>query len=148
MPQLFSEALDRVQADDDIRAVVISGRPGQFSAGLDLDVLMIGGQQRDRLLRDTWQQFGRVFTLAISVVVARTGSAVAAGAALLLTADRRVDADGDFTIGFNEAATDARMYRPQDALAAGFFHRIAAPMKATREGHEHDPTHRPREVDT
>ncbi len=153
MTQLFSEALDRVQADDGIRAVVIAGRPGQFSAGFDLDVLMIGGQPRDQLVRDTWQLFGRLFTLPKPVVVACTGNAVAAGAALLLTADRRVGADGDFKIGFNEAAigvplpgvllmlvrdrlreefcdeatTGARMYRPQDALAAGFFHRIVAP---------------------
>ena len=154
MTQLFSDALDRVQADDDIRAVVISGRPGQFSAGFDLDVLMIGGQQRNQLVRDTWQLFGRLFTLPMPVVVACTGNAVAAGAALLLTADRRIGADGDFKIGFNEAAigiplpgvllmlvrdrlredfvdqatTGARMYGPRDALAAGFFHRIVAPV--------------------
>ncbi|OBF33254.1 hypothetical protein A5724_19475 [Mycobacterium sp. ACS1612] len=47
---------------------------------------------------------GSIFTLAIPVAVAGTGNAVAAGAAPLLTADRRVGADGDFTIGFNEAA--------------------------------------------
>ncbi len=153
MAKLFSDAFARVQSDDSIRAVVISGRPGQFSAGFDLDVLMIGGQQRDKLVRETWQLFSRLFTLPMPLVAACTGNAVAAGAALLLTADRRVGPDGDFQIGFNEAAigiplpgvllmlvrdrlreeffdqatAGARMYSPQDALAAGFFHRIVAP---------------------
>ena len=155
MAKLFSDALDHVQADADVRALVISGRPGQFSAGFDLDELMIGGRQRDELVRDTWQLFGRLFTLPMPVVVACTGNAVAAGAALLLTADRRVGADGDFQIGFNEAAigialsgvllmlvrdrlreefvdqatTGARMYGPPDALAAGFFHRVVVPAE-------------------
>jgi enoyl-CoA hydratase len=150
---LLSDALDRVEADDQIRAVVLSGRPGQFSAGFDLDTLMVGGKRRDKLIRDGWNLLGRLFTLPLPVVIACTGNAVAAGAAVLLTGDLRLGADGDFKIGFNETAIGvplpgvllmlardrlredafeealygARMHRPQEALTAGFLHRVVAP---------------------
>jgi enoyl-CoA hydratase/carnithine racemase len=150
---LFSQALDRVEANDHVRALVVSGRPGQLSAGFDLDTLMIGGKQRDKLIRDSWTLLGRLLTLPLPVVIACTGNAVAAGAALLLTGDLRLGTEGDFRIGFNEAAIGiplpgvvlilirarlredifeeathgARLYRPQEALTAGFLHRVVAP---------------------
>jgi enoyl-CoA hydratase len=153
MNHAFVEALDRVEGDDQVRALVISGRPGQLCAGFDLDTLMVGGKQRDRLIRDGWTLLGRLLTLPLPVVVACTGNAVALGAALLLTGDMRLGADGDFKIGFNEAAIGvplpgvllmlvrdrlrddvveeatygARLYRPQEALTAGFLHRVVAP---------------------
>jgi enoyl-CoA hydratase/carnithine racemase len=153
MSHAFGEALDRVEANDQVRALVVSGRPGQLSAGFDLDTLMVGGKQRDALIRDGWTLLERLFTLPLPVVIACTGNAVALGAALLLTGDMRLGADGDFKIGFNEATIGlplpgvllmlvrdrlrddvveeatygARMYRPQEALTAGFLHRVVAP---------------------
>ncbi len=153
MNHLFSEALDRLEANDQVRALIIAGRPGQLCAGFDLDTLMVGGKRRDTLIRDGWNILERLFTLPLPVVIACTGNAVALGAALLLTGDMRLGADGDFKIGFNEAAIGiplpgvmlmlvrdrlrdavveeathgARMYRPQEALTAGFLHRVVAP---------------------
>ena len=150
MSRAFTRALDRVEADERVRAVVLTGRPGQFSAGFDLDTLIVGGRARDELVRDGWGLILRLFTLPLPVVAACTGNAVAAGAALLLTADARLGADGDFKIGFNEAAIGlplpgvvlmlaaerlsedayeeathgARMYRPREALTAGFLDRV------------------------
>jgi enoyl-CoA hydratase len=46
----------------------------------------------------------RLFTFERPVIVACTGHALAAGAALLLAADRRVGLDGPFKLGFNEAS--------------------------------------------
>ncbi|WP_255604633.1 crotonase/enoyl-CoA hydratase family protein [Mycolicibacterium xanthum] len=153
MNHVFAEALDRVEANDQVRALVVSGRPGQFSAGFDLDTLMVGGKQRDTLIRDGWTLLERLFTLPVPVVIACTGNAVALGAAILLAGDRRLGADGDFKIGFNEASIGlplpetllilirdrlredifeeatygARLYRPQEAVTAGFLHRVVAP---------------------
>jgi enoyl-CoA hydratase len=147
---LLAEAHDRVASDKDIRAVVLAGRAGQFSAGFDLDALMTGGPPRQDLVRTGWDMLMRYFTLPVPLVIACTGNAIAAGAALLLTGDVRLAADGDFAIGFNEAAiglplpglllmlardrlapdafdeatTGARMHSPPEAAAAGFVHRV------------------------
>ena len=155
----LAAALDRTQADSRIRALVLSGRPGQFCAGFDLDTLMIGGNRRDELVRDGWTMLGRLITLPLPVVIACTGNAVALGAALLLAGDVRLAAGGDFKIGFNEVAIGlplpsaifvyvadrlhedacdeathgARMYRPQEALAAGFLHRVVDPSQLRDE---------------
>ncbi|MGZ6709708.1 MAG: crotonase/enoyl-CoA hydratase family protein [Solirubrobacteraceae bacterium] len=153
--RVLTAALDRVQDDERVHALVFTGRPGQFCAGFDLDVLMVGGKRRDELVRDGWAVLGRLITLPLPVVVACTGNAVALGAALVLAGDVRLGADGEVKIGFNEAAIGvplpgamlvlvadrlhedafeeathgARLYRPREALAAGFLHRVVAPAE-------------------
>ena len=149
----ITTALDGVLADEHVRALVLTGRSGQFCAGFDLDTLIVGGKRRDALVRGGWTVLGRLITLPLPVVVACSGNAVALGAALLLAGDVRLGADGEFKIGFNEAAIGlplpgtmlmfiadrlhedvveeathgARLYRPQEALTAGFLHRVLAP---------------------
>ncbi len=147
---LLSQAHARVTSDQTLKAVVLAGRAGQFSAGFDLDTLMIGGPARRELFRTGWDMLMRYHTLQVPLVVACTGNAVAAGAALLLGGDVRLAAQGSYTIGFNEAriglplpglllmlardklAADAfdeatagaRMYSPDEAVAAGFVDRV------------------------
>ncbi len=147
---LLAQACDHVASDEGVRAAVLVGRPGQFSAGFDLDTLVIGGADRTDLFRGGWAMLMRYFTLPIPLVVACTGHAVAAGAVLLLAGDRRLVAAGDFRIGFNEASiglplprlllmlardrlapdafdeatAGARMYRPDEACSAGFADRV------------------------
>ena len=156
MSDALSEALDRVEADQDIRAIVLAGRPGQFSAGFDLediDDLRCGARSADP------QRMGTdppsCTTLPLPVVIACTGNAVALGAALLLMGDVRLGAEGEFKIGFNEAAigfplpgtllmlaaerlsedayeqatAGARMHSPQQAVAARFLHRVVPPSE-------------------
>lgn len=147
---LLSEAHERICSDEKVTAVVLAGRPGQFSAGFDLDTLMIGGPDRQDLFRTGWDMLMGYFTLPIPLVTACTGNAVAAGAALLLAGDVRLAAEGEFIVGFNEAAiglplpglvlmltrerltpeaydaatAGARMHSPSEALAAGFVNRV------------------------
>ena len=85
-------------------AVVLSGREGLFSAGLDVVELM-------QLDRDGMKVFWRAFfelqeTIACSpipVVAAITGHAPAGGAVMCLMCDYRVMSDGDYRIGLNES---------------------------------------------
>lgn len=90
--------------EDDAVAVVISGRTGIFSAGFDLKELQSGDHAREALRIRLIDLVLRVFAFERPVVVACTGHALAAGAALLLAADRRVGLDGPFKLGFNEAS--------------------------------------------
>ena len=84
-------------------AIVISGAPGMFTAGLDVPALL--GLGRDEI-REFWSCFYRTLhTVASSelpVAAAITGHSPAAGAVLAVFCDYRVMADGAFKIGMNE----------------------------------------------
>ena len=89
--------------DEGARAVVLSGAPGMFSAGLDVPALL----QLDRdAFRPFWNDFfGLCAALACSpipVAAAITGHAPAGGAVLAIMCDYRVMARGAFRIGLNE----------------------------------------------
>jgi enoyl-CoA hydratase len=95
-------ALDR--AKDDAKAVVITGRPGVLSGGFDLKEIAKGMQAAMTLVNHGAQLMLRLFGHPQPVVIACSGHAVAAGAFLLLSADTRIAAAGDFRIGLNETA--------------------------------------------
>jgi enoyl-CoA hydratase/carnithine racemase len=95
-------AIDTAPADG-ASALVLSGAPGLFSAGLDIPALL----QLDRVaMRAFWQDFfGVCATLArspIPVTAAVTGHSPAGGAVLAIFCDYRVMARGEFRIGLNE----------------------------------------------
>jgi 3,2-trans-enoyl-CoA isomerase len=84
-------------------ALVLSGSPGIFSAGLDVPALLA----LDRTsLRATWELFfGLLSDLAhcpIPIAAALTGHSPAGGTVLALFADHRVMAEGTFRVGLNE----------------------------------------------
>ena len=95
-------ALDR--AEKDAGAVVIVGRPGRFCAGFDLNEFKKGPDATRALLNLGGSLMLRLFRHPQPVVAACTGHAVAGGALILLTADTRIAADGEFKIGLNETA--------------------------------------------
>lgn len=83
-------------------AVVVSGRPGMFSAGLDVPELL----QLDReALSRAWQGFlelsGTIARMPVPTAFALTGHAPAAGIVMALFGDYRVMASG-FKTGLNE----------------------------------------------
>ncbi|MGY6588271.1 MAG: enoyl-CoA hydratase/isomerase family protein [Wenzhouxiangella sp.] len=104
-PELVS-ALDQAlvnASNDGVEAVILSGKPGLFSAGLDVPELL----QLDRDgMRDFWKRFfGLLATIACSpmpIVAASTGHSPAGGTVLALFADYRVQAEGDYKLGLNE----------------------------------------------
>jgi enoyl-CoA hydratase/carnithine racemase len=84
-------------------ALILSGAPGLFSAGLDIPALL----QLDRdAMRAFWNDFfGVCAALArspIPVASAITGHSPAGGAVLAIFCDYRVMARGEFRIGLNE----------------------------------------------
>ena len=85
------------------RALVISGNPGLFSAGLDVPVLL--GLDRTAMVA-FWKAFnallGAVGRCPLPTVAAITGHSPAGGAVLSLYCDYRVMARGPYRIGLNE----------------------------------------------
>ena len=97
-------ALDRAAADG--ATVVLTGRPGVFSAGLDLRVLRAGGEEALALLRAGFELAARVLSFPEPVVIGCTGHAIAMGDFLLLSGDYRVGAAGPYKITATEVAID------------------------------------------
>jgi enoyl-CoA hydratase len=151
MSEGLSAGLDR--AANDAKAVIIRGRPGVLCGGYDLKII----RGEDAALRDHMRSLGTALLLRLylspqPIVFACTGHAVAAGALLLLTGDRRIGTDGDFKVGLNEvaiglplpsmglelardrlipgalqqAAVMAKLYRPADAAVAGYLDETVA----------------------
>ena len=87
------------------KAIVLSGMPGMYSAGLDVPVLL----SLDRAtMAEVWRDFYAMLkTMACSpipIAAAITGHAPAGGTVLALFCDARFAADGNFKIGLNEVA--------------------------------------------
>ncbi len=148
MTRALNEALDRAGADKAV--VLLTGRPGVFSAGFDLSVLSIGGDDARKMVKAGFELAERVLSFPAPVVIACTGHAVAMGAFLLLSGDVRLAAAGEFKIGanevaigltmphfgveicrqrlapahFNRAVINSEMYSPDQAAIAGFVDRI------------------------
>lgn len=85
------------------RALVLSGQPGMFSAGLDLITL----SKLDRSGAETfWKQFfdllKTIGACPVPVVAAITGHSPAGGAVMAIHCDYRVMSRGEYKIGLNE----------------------------------------------
>jgi enoyl-CoA hydratase len=141
-------AFDRARTD---RApVVLTGREGVFSAGFDVRVLAAGGPGAHAMVRAGFELAERILAFPAPVVVACSGHALAMGVFLVLSGDYRVGVPGPHRIGANEVAIgitmpffgveicrqrlapahfhraviNAELYRPEEAVAAGFFDRV------------------------
>lgn len=105
MLQEIEAAFDKVEQEADAKVVVLAGRPGLFCGGFDTKVILGGTPDEARAL---FMRGGALLSRLISyprpLVAAATGHAVAMGAFLLLCADYRVGARGEFKLGFNESA--------------------------------------------
>jgi enoyl-CoA hydratase/carnithine racemase len=150
----LGDALSRAEdAGDQVGALLVTATPGMFSGGFDLKVMRSTPEAAIRLVTDGGELFSRMFGSEVPVIVACTGHAVAAGALLLLGADYRVGARGQFRIGlietelgmvlprwavelarerlsvrhFQQATVGARMYDPDGAVDAGFLDAAVEP---------------------
>ncbi len=100
-----SDEIDRAEADSDVRALVIAGREGRFSAGFDLGIMQSGDWNAIvNLVADGGALIRKLYGAGLPVVAAAHGHALAAGALILLGCDVRVGADVDAKVGLNEVA--------------------------------------------
>ncbi len=110
-------------------ALVLSGAPGMFSAGLDVPFLLTLDRDGIRgLWRALYALLQAIAASPLPVVAAITGHSPAGGAVLALYCDLRVMAQGDFRIGLNEVRVGLPM--PPVILAAA--RRLVGPRLAER----------------
>lgn len=146
--------LDQIEDDATVKAVVVTGLPGKFSAGFDLKYFFSHSMEENQVLvRSGGIVAHRLFNLGKPVVAAISGHAIAMGIFLALACDRRIGVPGPFKIGANEtvngmvvprfamelikyrlkpnyldeAVLQAKLYNPEEALDAGYLDRIVAP---------------------
>jgi enoyl-CoA hydratase len=159
MLETLHAAFDR--AEDDGAVVLLSGREGLFSAGFDLKVFPQGREATLKMLRLGATLYEKILSFPFPVVTACTGHAYPAGAFLMLSADRRIGADGPFLIGMNEAVigltlpgfavelarhrlapsyfqrtVTGDMYDPTEAVTAGFLDEVVAAEEVTDRARE------------
>ena len=153
----LGEAFSRAEAE--AKAVVLVGRPGRFCAGFDLSVMTQGIQHAVALVARGGELLLRIYEHPQPVVAACTGHAVAGGALLVLSCDTRIGALGDFKLGLNETAIDmalpllgrelardrlspkhlieaavqARLYDPQEAVQVGYLDAVVDPERVLDE---------------
>lgn len=95
------DALDRAEADKAI--VVLEGRDDIFSAGFDLKLIANGtAEDIHTMLRRGGELALRVLSFPNPVITATRGHAYPMGAFLMLAADWRIGAEGDWRTGLNE----------------------------------------------
>ena len=157
MSSALNAALDKAASD---RAVVmLTGRPGVFSAGFDLNALTAGGPDAQKMVAMGFELAYRMLSFPMPIVVACSGHAIAMGVFLILAADYRLGADGPFRVGanevaigitmphfgveicrqrlapahFNRAVIFSEMYSPADAVPAGFLDRVVPAAELLNE---------------
>ena len=152
----MGEALDRAEGDG-AKTLIITGRPGYFSAGLDIKLMpTLSPAELNRLAETFARTLLRVFSIPLPTVAVCSGHAVAGGAMLALSCDLRFAVDGPYRIQMNEmlvgipfpswmlligrssmpvqwfveAFLHAGAYSPAEAVERGMFHGL------TKEGED------------
>jgi enoyl-CoA hydratase len=148
----LGNALTRAEdaGEAEVGALLVTGRPGMFSGGFDLDVMRGGAEAAGRLVSDGGELFARMYGSPVPVVVACSGHAIAAACLLMMGADIRIGARGEFRLGlietqlgmvlprwavelseerlarrhFQDATVGAKIYDPDGAVEAGFLDRV------------------------
>lgn len=104
-----------VAAEAGAGALVVHGREGMFSGGIDLSLVREPDPAvRAAGLQEVAHTLLAVWTAPLPTVAAVTGHAIAGGAILALACDRRIGTAGSFKVGINE--TRLRMVFPTWAL--------------------------------
>jgi enoyl-CoA hydratase len=98
------EALTRLEASRDARAVVITGAGSCFSAGLDLELVpRYSPDEQRQMVHGLNRMLGRLYGIGIPTVAAVGGHAIAGGLVLVLACDHRVGTNASARFGLSEA---------------------------------------------
>ena len=113
-------------------AIVLTGRPGMFSGGLDVPLLLPWDRAA---IHEFWRAFftvnRRLVTSPVPVVAAISGHSPAGGAVLAIHCDYRLAARGNFRIGLNEVAVGlpippSILTALRETVGARWAHRLAS----------------------
>jgi len=144
MVEEVGAALDAIEADESVGAVVVTGEPPAFCAGADLSHL--GASQREGLLR-IYEGFLRFGRCPLPTIAAVNGAAVGAGMNLALVCDVRIAAERArfdtrfLQLGLHPGGGHTWMYRriagPQAVTAAVLLGQVMDGAEAERVGLVH-----------
>lgn len=105
MSEDFNNCLSDVPKDAGV--LIITNRQKIFSGGFDLKTLSSGDAEAARKMSYAGLTLlADLFSFPRPVVIACNGHAIALGAFILLSADYRIGADGDFRVWANEIANN------------------------------------------
>ena len=105
MTQAVNDCLDKVSTEKG--SLIITGRPGMFSAGFDLKVIAAGDLTATREMSlNGFKLLSRIFSFPRPVLAACSGHGIALGTFLLCCCDYRIGAKGEFLVGANEMRTN------------------------------------------
>lgn len=130
-PELIHALLSAIKAAprEGARALVLSGGPGMFSAGLDIPTLLkLDRTSIQSLWRDLYGVLSALAQSPIPVAAAITGHAPAGGTVLSLFCDWRIAAEGDFKIGLSEVLVGL----PLPPVIYGGLRRLVGTREAQR----------------
>lgn len=97
------EAVSNAQTDPAIAGLILHGKDGFFSAGLDLVALYGYNEDEARLFWHTFVDFVSTFVAFDKPAIAAiSGHSPAGGCVLAICCDYRIMAEGDYVIGLNE----------------------------------------------
>lgn len=97
-------------------AIVITGQPGIFSAGLDVRGLLdVDREAVSALFVELWRTLRTLATCPVPVIFGLTGHSPAGGTVLAIHGDYRILALGDFRMGLNEVQVGLIPVPPIDA---------------------------------
>ena len=105
MSNQLNACLDQV--DTESGCLIITGREGMFSAGLDLKTIQSGDV--DRIVEMSSRAFkllARIFSFPRPVIAACSGHGIALGTFLVCCCDYRIGIKGDYMLGANEMRTN------------------------------------------
>jgi len=148
--RLIADALEKLDADPQIRAVVLASEGKSFCAGADLVSPNGFGAQGNDPLREFYDQALRIFAARKPIIAAVQGAAIGAGLGLAVAADFRIaSTEARFSANFvklgfhpgfgltctlprligQQRATEmfltAERYKAEDVIAWGLVDRLA-----------------------
>lgn len=137
----MGKTMDRLE-EDGAKAVIIAGRPGCFSGGLDLKLMpSLSSTDLVAFLDLFARTMLRVFSLPIPTIAVCTGHTIAGGGILAFACDLRFVVDGPYRIQMNEMVT--RMPFPSWMILIG---RASIPPQYLIEVFLHAKTYDPEEA--
>jgi enoyl-CoA hydratase len=140
-------------------AVVLTGKDGFFSAGLNLKELPETPEGMADFVERFERGYRKLLEFPLPVVAAVNGHAIAGGCVLACAADVRIGAEGGYKVGVSEVSLGivfpatafeimrhtvevrhqsevllgGRLLSPEQAIDAGILHRVVAPEKLLAE---------------